>query len=365
MDPEYPILDARQLLGRYGLHAKKSWGQNFLIDERAYEAIVAACDLSGSDLAVEVGAGLGTLTSRLLRTGASVIAIERDQAVMPLPLVPGPGAVLQYQGQAGFQRGDQAVGQRQFTPGQRQPAHQLIDQCRAQCIVQRIAVRRVLDPQRHRMVCQARAKGQRGQPGRFGMQPLRAPGQCQRELTASGPASRQGKADQPGAAHPASAIVPAGERRQPPARAIIQPQRQFDRRRRRVGIGVPFGRHGPAIIQDHRQCHFLSDQRGIERRGQAHGNRQIRQIAGRGGKDRLRAALAQIDGAVIPLDRHRQQIDRQEQHILRQTEGQPGRSTRLRHQHRARRARSGRGQRAFGRGHQGARHPGPARRIAQ
>lgn len=79
MDPEYPILDARQLLGRYGLQAKKSWGQNFLIDERAYEAIVAACDLSGSDLAVEVGAGLGTLTSRLLRTGASVTAIERER----------------------------------------------------------------------------------------------------------------------------------------------------------------------------------------------------------------------------------------------------------------------------------------------
>jgi len=79
MDTEYPILDARELLGRYGLHAKKSWGQNFLIDERAYDAIVAACDLSGSDLAVEVGAGLGTLTSRLLRTGASVIAIERER----------------------------------------------------------------------------------------------------------------------------------------------------------------------------------------------------------------------------------------------------------------------------------------------
>ncbi len=79
MDTEYPILDARQLLGRYSLQAKKSWGQNFLIDERAYEAIVAACDLASSDLAVEVGAGLGTLTSRLLRTGASVIAIERER----------------------------------------------------------------------------------------------------------------------------------------------------------------------------------------------------------------------------------------------------------------------------------------------
>ena len=64
-----PHLEARELLQRHGLHAKKSWGQNFLIDERAYDAIVAACDLSGSDLAVEVGAGLGTLTSPI-RVGA-------------------------------------------------------------------------------------------------------------------------------------------------------------------------------------------------------------------------------------------------------------------------------------------------------
>lgn len=79
MDIDYPILDARELLGRYGLQAKKSWGQNFLIDERAYDAIVAACDLGAADVAVEIGAGLGTLTSRLLRTGASVIAVERER----------------------------------------------------------------------------------------------------------------------------------------------------------------------------------------------------------------------------------------------------------------------------------------------
>lgn len=76
---EAPILEARELLRRYGLFAKKSWGQNFLIDERAYSAIVAACGLTAGELAVEVGAGLGTLTSRLLQTGASVVAIERER----------------------------------------------------------------------------------------------------------------------------------------------------------------------------------------------------------------------------------------------------------------------------------------------
>ena len=73
------ILDARELLRRYGLSAKKSWGQNFLIDERSYSAIVNSCKLSDSDVVVEIGAGLGTLTSRLLATAATVIAVERER----------------------------------------------------------------------------------------------------------------------------------------------------------------------------------------------------------------------------------------------------------------------------------------------
>ena len=78
-DAEPVILDARELLRQYGLTAKKSWGQNFLVDERSYSAIVRACALSPEDVAVEVGAGLGTLTSRLLATSASVVAVERER----------------------------------------------------------------------------------------------------------------------------------------------------------------------------------------------------------------------------------------------------------------------------------------------
>ena len=77
--PKAPILDVRTLLRRYGLAAKKSWGQNFLVDERAYSAIVAACALGPKDCAIEIGSGLGTLTSRLLATGAQVTAIERER----------------------------------------------------------------------------------------------------------------------------------------------------------------------------------------------------------------------------------------------------------------------------------------------
>lgn len=73
------ILDPHVILRRYQIQAKKSWGQNFLINERVFNAIVAASDINSDDTVVEIGAGIGTLTSRLLHTGATVIAIERER----------------------------------------------------------------------------------------------------------------------------------------------------------------------------------------------------------------------------------------------------------------------------------------------
>jgi 16S rRNA (adenine1518-N6/adenine1519-N6)-dimethyltransferase len=70
---------ARDLLRKHGLHAKKSWGQNFLVEERAYDAIVRAAGAGPEDTVVEIGAGLGTLTARLARAAGRVIAIERDR----------------------------------------------------------------------------------------------------------------------------------------------------------------------------------------------------------------------------------------------------------------------------------------------
>jgi 16S rRNA (adenine1518-N6/adenine1519-N6)-dimethyltransferase len=75
-----PFPDARVLLGRYGLRAKKSFGQNFLISERAFRAIVDATVRADDDWIVEIGAGLGTLTARLAERvpEGKVIALERD-----------------------------------------------------------------------------------------------------------------------------------------------------------------------------------------------------------------------------------------------------------------------------------------------
>jgi 16S rRNA (adenine1518-N6/adenine1519-N6)-dimethyltransferase len=75
-----PFPDARVLLERYGLRAKKAFGQNFLISERALRAIADATVSSDEDWIVEIGAGLGTLTAQLLErvTAGKVIALETD-----------------------------------------------------------------------------------------------------------------------------------------------------------------------------------------------------------------------------------------------------------------------------------------------
>jgi 16S rRNA (adenine1518-N6/adenine1519-N6)-dimethyltransferase len=80
MTPTEPFADARSLLAKYGLAAKKSFGQNFLVNERAFRAIVDAAVVADDDWIVEIGAGLGTLTARLAErvVEGKVIALERD-----------------------------------------------------------------------------------------------------------------------------------------------------------------------------------------------------------------------------------------------------------------------------------------------
>lgn len=64
--------------------AKKSFGQNFLIDERVVGKIIDALDLKGDETIIEIGAGRGALTERLLEKAGQVIAIELDRDLIPV-----------------------------------------------------------------------------------------------------------------------------------------------------------------------------------------------------------------------------------------------------------------------------------------
>lgn len=69
----------RALLEKHGLRAKKSWGQNFLGDEEILDHIAQLTVSAAGERVVELGAGLGHLTARLLARGAQVVAVERDR----------------------------------------------------------------------------------------------------------------------------------------------------------------------------------------------------------------------------------------------------------------------------------------------
>ncbi|WP_295811690.1 16S rRNA (adenine(1518)-N(6)/adenine(1519)-N(6))-dimethyltransferase RsmA [uncultured Nitratireductor sp.] len=70
----------REVIARHGLAAKKSLGQNFLLDLNLTAKVArAAGNLDGATI-LEVGPGPGGLTRALLMAGAArIIAVERDE----------------------------------------------------------------------------------------------------------------------------------------------------------------------------------------------------------------------------------------------------------------------------------------------
>jgi 16S rRNA (adenine1518-N6/adenine1519-N6)-dimethyltransferase len=73
----------RDVIRRHGLSAKKSLGQNFLLDLNLTTRIARAAEPLDNITVVEVGPGPGGLTRALLALGARrVIAVERDERAL-------------------------------------------------------------------------------------------------------------------------------------------------------------------------------------------------------------------------------------------------------------------------------------------
>ena len=68
----------RELLNQLGHHPRRALGQNFLVDANIVRKSVQLANVSAGDHVVEIGPGLGTLTSELLGGGAHVWAVEMD-----------------------------------------------------------------------------------------------------------------------------------------------------------------------------------------------------------------------------------------------------------------------------------------------
>lgn len=63
------------------IHPKKQLGQHFLINEEVLSIIIDAGEVSNTDVVIEIGAGLGFLTSELASYAEKVIAIEVDSTL--------------------------------------------------------------------------------------------------------------------------------------------------------------------------------------------------------------------------------------------------------------------------------------------
>lgn len=69
----------RELLTRLGHQPKHFLGQNFLVDGNIVRKSIELAGITAGDTVVEVGPGLGTLTTALLDAGGEVWAVEKDR----------------------------------------------------------------------------------------------------------------------------------------------------------------------------------------------------------------------------------------------------------------------------------------------
>lgn len=76
--------ETKFILKKYGIHANKSLGQNFLINEEVINQIIEKAEIDKNDLVIEIGPGLGTLTSRLLEKAGKVICVELDDRMITI-----------------------------------------------------------------------------------------------------------------------------------------------------------------------------------------------------------------------------------------------------------------------------------------
>lgn len=73
--------EVRSLAAALDLRPTKQRGQNFVIDPNTVRRIVRDAAITGDDVVLEVGPGLGSLTLALLEVAAHVVAIEIDPAL--------------------------------------------------------------------------------------------------------------------------------------------------------------------------------------------------------------------------------------------------------------------------------------------
>ena len=76
--------DIQALLARHGFRFSRALGQNFLIEGWVAEDIAAASGADAGTGVVEVGPGIGSLTTQLARRAGKVVSVELDRHLYPV-----------------------------------------------------------------------------------------------------------------------------------------------------------------------------------------------------------------------------------------------------------------------------------------
>lgn len=71
--------EIREIAARIGVNPTKKLGQNFVVDANTCRRIVKSADVTPTDVALEIGPGLGSLTLALLEIAKEVVVVEIDQ----------------------------------------------------------------------------------------------------------------------------------------------------------------------------------------------------------------------------------------------------------------------------------------------
>ena len=72
------------VLEKYNFRFRKSYGQNFLIDDHILSKIVEAAGITKDDCVLEIGPGIGTMTQYLCEAAGRVVAVEIDSSLIPI-----------------------------------------------------------------------------------------------------------------------------------------------------------------------------------------------------------------------------------------------------------------------------------------
>lgn len=79
-NPKYTI----EVLQKYHFVFQKRFGQNFLIDTHVLDKIIHASEITKDDFVLEIGPGIGTMTQYLAQAAREVVAVEIDDALIPI-----------------------------------------------------------------------------------------------------------------------------------------------------------------------------------------------------------------------------------------------------------------------------------------